>query len=108
MITHSHYLGHLKQMDGPTRMSKTNPFPMLGMLSGILYFFPNCNRISREPDQKLRSTASDLSLHCLPMSHKKDANLICVNNTYTILKVVHLRSMYVCISHMTVYSTIYM
>ena len=24
--------------------------------------------------------ASDLGLHCLPMSHKKDARLICVNS----------------------------
>ena len=26
-----------------------------------------------------RSTASDLGLHCFPMSHKKDARLIWVN-----------------------------
>ena len=29
--------------------------------------------------QTLRSAASDLVLHCLPMSHKKDARLIWVN-----------------------------
>ena len=28
---------------------------------------------SGDPDQTLHSVASDLGLHCLPMSHKKDA-----------------------------------
>ena len=31
-----------------------------------------------DPDQTPHSAASDLGLHCLPMSHKKDARLICV------------------------------
>ena len=30
-------------------------------------------------DQTPQSAASDLGLHCLPMSHKKDARLIWVN-----------------------------
>ena len=34
---------------------------------------------SGEPDQTLRFVASDLVLHCLPMSYKKDARLIWVN-----------------------------
>ena len=29
-----------------------------------------------DPDQTPRSAASDLGLHCLPMSYKKDAGLI--------------------------------
>ena len=29
---------------------------------------------SGDTDQTPRSAASDLGLHCLPMSHKKDAN----------------------------------
>ena len=33
---------------------------------------------SRDPDQTLNSVAFDLGLHCLPMSHKKDARLIWV------------------------------
>ena len=33
---------------------------------------------SREPDQMPSIVASDLVLHCLPMSHKKDARLIWV------------------------------
>ena len=33
---------------------------------------------SGDPDQTPRSAASGLVLHCLPMSHKKDARLIWV------------------------------
>ena len=43
---------------------------------------------SGDPDQTARSAASDLGLHCFPLSHKKDARLIwvriacpCVNST---------------------------
>ena len=31
---------------------------------------------SEEPDQTPRFAASDLDLHCLPMSHKMEARLI--------------------------------
>ena len=34
---------------------------------------------SGDPDQMPHSAASDLGLHCLTMSHKKDALLICIN-----------------------------
>ena len=34
---------------------------------------------SEDPDQTLHSMASDLGLHCLPMSHKKGARIIWVN-----------------------------
>ena len=34
---------------------------------------------SVDHDQTPPSAASDLDLHCLPMSHKKDARLIWVN-----------------------------
>ena len=33
---------------------------------------------SGDPDQTSRFSASDLGLHCLPMSHKKDARLTCI------------------------------
>ena len=33
---------------------------------------------TEEPDQMPRSVASDLDLHCLPMSHKKDGRLLCI------------------------------
>ena len=31
---------------------------------------------SGDPDQTLHSVASDLGLHCLPMSHQKDTRLL--------------------------------
>ena len=34
-------------------------------------FYENAN--SEDPDQTPHYAASDLALHCLPMSHKKDA-----------------------------------
>ena len=34
------------------------------------------------PDQMPRSLACDLGLHYLPMSHKKDARLICYTTVY--------------------------
>ena len=34
---------------------------------------------SGNPDQTPRYVASDLDLHCLPLSHKKDARLIWAN-----------------------------
>ena len=37
-----------------------------------------CKQTSAEPDQTPRIAASDLVLHCLPMSNKKDARLICI------------------------------
>ena len=33
---------------------------------------------SGDPDQTQHFVASDLGLHCLPMSHKKDASLTCI------------------------------
>ena len=40
---------------------------------------------SGDPDQKPHSVASDLGLHCLPMSHKKDARHIWVKNAIILL-----------------------
>ena len=37
------------------------------------------------PDQTPHSVVSDLGLHCLPMSHKKDARHIWVKNAITLL-----------------------
>ena len=39
---------------------------------------------SGDPDQPSHYVASDLSLHCLPMSHKNDDRLILVNACYNI------------------------
>ena len=35
--------------------------------------------VEGDPDQTPHSVASDLGLHCLPMSYKKDARLILVS-----------------------------
>ena len=40
---------------------------------------------SGDPDQMLHSVASDLGLHCLPMSHKKDARHTWVKNAIILL-----------------------
>ena len=40
---------------------------------------------SRDPHQTPHSVASDLGLHCLPMSHKKDARHIWVKNAIILL-----------------------
>ena len=50
-------------MEFSTPISRTSPFPVLGVLGGIFHFY----------------AASDLALYCLPMSLKKDARLISVN-----------------------------
>ena len=42
----------------------------------LFQIFPLAN--SEDPYQTLRSAASDLGLHCLPMSQKRDARLIWV------------------------------
>ena len=40
---------------------------------------------SGDPDQTPHSVASHLGLHCLPMSHKKDARHIWVKNAIILL-----------------------
>ena len=66
-----------------TLINWTVPFPILGLLGGIFSFFI---QILKETvckqwrtDQTPHLVASDLVLHCLPMSDQKDASLIWVN-----------------------------
>ena len=69
----------------PIFINWTSPFPFLGLLGVICLFFFNSKfkrNICKETMENLiRFTfaASGLVLHCLPMSHKKDARLIWVN-----------------------------
>ena len=76
----------------PILINRTSPYPILGLLGGICHFhFIFKKKICKqtgEPDQTPRLAASDLVLHCLPMSHKKDARLIWVK----ILKYIFKRS----------------
>ena len=55
------------------------PFPILGVLGGIVGFCPSSNSTScKQTVESLirQNAASGLGLHCLPMSHKKNARLI--------------------------------
>ena len=63
----------------PVLINWTSPFLILGLLGGIFHFyFLKETSVSKqgEPDQTPRFAASDLVLHPLPMSHKKDPRLI--------------------------------
>ena len=66
-----------------------SPFPNLGLLGGIVHFYSNYKRnFCKQTVESL--AASDLVLHCLPVSHKKDASLIWVNETICdVLRVDH-------------------
>ena len=62
-------------MDLPTLISRTSPFPILGML-GSIYHFPIIliqHYVSKHwrPDQTRCPAASDLGLRCWNMRHKK-------------------------------------
>ena len=59
-------------MEFPNPISRMSPFPIIGV-SGENFPFFSFNGIF------CKQTASDLGLHWLPMSHKKDARLILVN-----------------------------
>ena len=58
-------------------ISKMSPFPILRVFDGIFIFFPNFNRTfckqTEDPD-----AVSYLGLHCLLLSHRKDARLMWV------------------------------
>ena len=63
-------------MHFPTIINWTSPLPILGLLGGIFHFV----HILKDPDKTPRFVASDLDLHCLFMSHKKDDRLIRVED----------------------------
>ena len=89
-------LTNLCQMDFPIFINWTSSFPIKGLSGGIFHFYSNCNRTLckqtletllrhrilqaniGDPIETLHSAASDLGLHCLYMSHKKDTRLIWV------------------------------
>ena len=58
-------------------------FPILGLSGGIFSFLfkilMELSTKSVDSDLMLQHATSDLGLHCLPMSHKKDGRLIWVN-----------------------------
>ena len=67
-------LTHLSRMNFPISISRTSLFQILGVLGGIFHFYSNLNRTFCKQtvvvsNQMPCSAASDLGLHCLPMSH---------------------------------------
>ena len=62
----------------PILINWTSPFPILGVLGGIFYFYSN---FKMSFCKKIVEKLSDQILHCLSMSHKKDARRIRVNES---------------------------
>ena len=70
-------LTHLCRMYFPILINWISPFPVLGLLGGIFHFCSNFKRNFCK--QTVENLIRRRILHCLPMSHKKDARLIWVN-----------------------------
>ena len=68
-------------MEFPTVMNWTLQFPISVLLGGILNFIQilKINFCKQTVESLILFCGDDLVLHCLPMSHKKDARLILVN-----------------------------
>ena len=71
---------HICLVDFSTLINWMSPFPILGVSGELFHFFLFSIEIanSEDPNQTPCSAASDLGLHCLPMSQKWDARLILV------------------------------
>ena len=65
-------LSYLSSLDEPISIIRN---VWLVFLSLFFIYIPVLNANSVDPDQTPRSAASDLGLHCLPMSHLWDARL---------------------------------
>ena len=58
-------------MEFPTDMNCTCPFPILGLLGGIFHLYSKFKgNFFLQFMENLRFAASDVVLHCLPMSYK--------------------------------------
>ena len=85
-------LTHLSRMGFPTHQlgQYISVLRIVGWYFSFSFKFQlnNLSANSGDPDQTPRSVASDLGLHCLPVSHIKDARLIGVNvtNNFSVLK----------------------
>ena len=62
-------------MEFPILISWTSPFPTNGLLGGIQILIEHYVSKQWRPWSDVRSAASDLGLHCLHMSNKKEARL---------------------------------
>ena len=75
-------------MESPTLNNWYSPFPFKGLIGGIFHFYSNKQTVQRPfiihiskqcIETLIRrpiNAASDLGLHGLPMSHKKDVMLM--------------------------------
>ena len=84
-------LTHIRLVDPAILINWMSPFPIIGVSGVLFHFYSISNRSSCWQKVKTlirhhilqcqtpRSAASDLGLHCLPMSKKWDARLIRVN-----------------------------
>ena len=65
----------------PTLYNRTCPFPILGVLGGIIHFCPNSIRtvcmqtVETLAIPQVLRRLNGLGLYCLPMSHKKDGKI---------------------------------
>ena len=86
-------LTHLYRMDIPIPIIWMSPFSFLGTSDKSIFSFlfhfsmkiMSANRIA--PDGIPRFAVSHQELFCLPMSHIKDARLICVYFTWSCFKI---------------------
>ena len=84
-------------MDSTTISFWTGPFPVKEMCSFILTIIIELivlNTNSTDPDQTPRSAASDLGLHCLPMSVLWDARHKWVKNMEELINRISRFSLY--------------
>ena len=64
-------------MEFPSIINWASPFPFSGMLGGIFHSSSNFDRnLCKQQTVETQNAASDLGLHYLPASHRKDARLI--------------------------------
>ena len=70
-------------MEFPSLINWASQFPFEGLLDDSFHFYSNCDRTfckqTVETLIRRRIVASGLGIHCLHMSHKKDARLNLVN-----------------------------
>ena len=79
----------LCQMDFSIFINRMSPFPILGLFGDIFHIHSHFDRtFCKQTVETLirhRILVSDLDLHCLPISHIKDARLIWVKVQFLLM-----------------------
>ena len=79
----------------PVIINWTSPFPILGLLGDIFHFHSYLKRnfCKQTVENLIRRgfAASDLELHCLPMSHKKNARFIWIKMTKMTVEMIQIK-----------------